>query len=161
MRRFVGWLSLAVAVIGIDQVTKILIRGSMALGQGVEVTSFFELLYVMNPGASFSFLAGAGGWQRWFFLVLALGICSWLTVMLKRQAAEKLAPLAFALIIGGALGNVIDRVLYGAVVDFLYFHLGAHDFPAFNVADSAISLGVFLMLLEQFLSGKKAAPHLR
>ena len=153
--RFVGWLSLAAVVIGLDQVTKVLVVQGMRLGQGIEVTSFFELLYVMNPGASFSFLAGAGGWQRWFFLVLALGICSWLTVMLKRQAGERLAPLAFALIIGGALGNVIDRVLYGAVVDFLYFHVGSHGFPAFNVADSAISLGVALMLLEQFMSSRK------
>ncbi len=155
MRRFVSWLGLAVVVIGLDQITKILVIQGMRLGQGIEVTSFFELLYVMNPGASFSFLAGAGGWQRWFFLVLALGICSWLTLMLKRQAAEKLAPLAFALIIGGALGNVIDRVLYGAVVDFLYFHIGEHGFPAFNIADSAISAGVGLMLLEQFMSSRK------
>lgn len=155
MRRFIGWLGLALVVIGLDQVSKILVRAGMQLGQGVEVTSFFELLYVMNPGASFSFLAGAGGWQRWFFLVLALGICAWLTLMLKRQAAEKLAPLAFALIIGGALGNVIDRALYGAVVDFLYFHVGEHGFPAFNVADSAISAGVALMLLEQFMSSRK------
>lgn len=156
MPRFIGWLGLAGFVIALDQLTKLMIVERFHLGQGVEITSFFELLFVMNPGASFSFLAGAGGWQRWLFLGLALGICSWLVVMLKRQAAEILAPLAFSLVIGGALGNAIDRVLYGAVVDFLYFHWGSHGFPAFNVADSAISLGVGLMVLEQFLAPKKA-----
>lgn len=154
MHRLVGWLGVSSLVIALDQFSKFLVMRGLELGRGLEITSFLELLYVMNPGASFSFLAGAGGWQRWFFLVLALVICSWLFRALKRQSGERLAPLAYSLVIGGALGNVIDRVIHGAVVDFLYFHLGSHGFPAFNVADSAISLGVFLMLMEQMVASR-------
>ena len=150
MPRFVAWLGLSALVIVLDQITKFMVVGSMRLGANIPVNSFFDLVFIHNKGAAFSFLAHEDGWQKVFFIVLALGVCTWMGFLLWRHAAEKIAPLAFALIIGGALGNVIDRVLYGAVVDFLYFHVASYGWPAFNLADSAITLGVGLMLVEQF-----------
>jgi signal peptidase II len=119
------------------------------------VTSFFNLVLVYNSGAAFSFLAGAGGWQKWFFVVLALGISVWLLSMLRHHAQERLMPAALSLILGGAIGNVIDRLRFDAVVDFLDFHLAGYHWPAFNVADSAIFVGVALMLWHQFRFGKE------
>ena len=153
MPRYFGWLGVSVLVIVLDQLTKFAITRAMTVGQSIEITSFFDLVLVYNPGAAFSFLAHHDGWQRWLFTVLAIAVSAWLAALLRRHSAERLLPLAFALIIGGALGNVIDRILFGAVIDFLYFHLGRHGFPAFNVADSAISIGVALMLWEQFVAG--------
>lgn len=153
MPRYFGWLGVSVLVIVLDQLTKFAITHNMNFGQSIEITSFFDLVLVYNPGAAFSFLAHHDGWQRWLFTVLAIAVSAWLAVLLRRHSAERLLPLAFALIIGGALGNVIDRILFGAVIDFLYFHVGRHGFPAFNVADSAISIGVALMLWEQFVAG--------
>lgn len=112
---------------------------------------------VLNPGASFSFLAGAGGWQKWFFIVLALGVSVWLLLMLRQHAGEMLLPMALSLILGGALGNVIDRLRFDAVVDFLDFHLVGYHWPAFNVADSAITVGVVLMLLQQWRQPKESS----
>lgn len=149
-RRLAGWLSVSLIVIVLDQLTKLVVLALMDFGQAIPVTGFFKLVLVFNPGAAFSFLADQGGWQRWFFIALAVVICGWLLVMLREHQHERALPLAFALIIGGAIGNVIDRVLYGAVVDFLYFHIGRFGWPAFNVADSAITVGVVLMLLSQF-----------
>lgn len=153
MPRYVGWLGLSLLVVVLDQATKHAIRHAMNVGDSVEVAPFFDIVLVFNPGAAFSFLAHHDGWQRWLFTGLALGVSGWLAVMLRRYSKETLLPLSFALIIGGALGNVIDRILFGAVIDFLYFHLGRHGFPAFNVADSAISIGVALMLWEQLRYG--------
>ena len=150
------WLALAALVVALDQATKLWILGSFRLLESLPVTSFFNLVLVFNPGASFSFLAGAGGWQKWFFVVLALVISVWLLHMLRQHAAERLLPAALALILGGALGNVIDRLRFDAVVDFLDFYAAGYHWPAFNVADSAITLGVGLMLLHQFLCGKDA-----
>jgi signal peptidase II len=121
------------------------------------VTSFFNLVLVFNPGASFSFLADAGGWQKWFFVGLALAISLWLLSMLRKHAHERLLPAALSLILGGAIGNVIDRLRFDAVVDFLDFHLAGYHWPAFNVADSAITVGVALMLLHQFRFGKESS----
>lgn len=149
-KRLAGWLSISVLVVILDQITKLVILSQMSFGQAIPVTSFFQLVLVFNPGAAFSFLANQGGWQRWFFIVLAVIICGWLLVMLRQHQQERALPLAFALIIGGAVGNVIDRIIYGAVVDFLYFHIGRFGWPAFNVADSAITVGVVLMLVSQF-----------
>ncbi|MDD5298511.1 MAG: signal peptidase II [Rhodocyclaceae bacterium] len=149
MPRFAAWLGLSTLVIVLDQITKFMVVGSLSLGAVIPVNAFFDLVHIHNRGAAFSFLAHEDGWQKYFFIALALGICSWMLVLLRRHAAEKIAPLAFALIIGGALGNVIDRVLYGAVVDFLYFHVANYGWPAFNLADSAITLGVGLMVWEQ------------
>lgn len=108
----------------------------------------------MNSGAAFSFLAGAGGWQKWFFVVLAISVCTWLIFMLRQHTTERLLSAALSLILGGAAGNLIDRLRFDAVVDFLDFHYAGQHFPAFNVADSAITVGVVLMVLHEFLRPK-------
>jgi len=151
----VRWLALSGLVIVIDQSTKAWVLAAFHVGESLVLTPFLNLVLLLNPGASFSFLADAGGWQRWFFIVLALGISVWLVVLLRKHAGERLLPLALALILGGALGNVIDRIRFGAVVDFLHFHWNEHYFPAFNVADSCITIGVALMLWHE-LFGRKA-----
>ncbi len=143
------WLGLAGTVTVLDQITKGWILEVFRFGESRPVTSFFNLVFVFNPGASFSFLHDAGGWQKWLFIALALGISGWLLVLLRQHARERLIPAALALILGGAIGNVIDRFRYDAVVDFLDFHWAGVHFPAFNVADSAISVGVALMLWQQ------------
>jgi signal peptidase II len=143
------WLGLAGAVIVLDQATKAWIVTAFMLHQSMPVTPFFDLVFVFNPGAAFSFLRDAGGWQKWLFVALAFGISSWLFVTIRHHARERLLPLALSLILGGALGNVIDRLRYDAVVDFLDFHWAGAHFPAFNVADSAITVGVALMLWQQ------------
>ena len=144
------WLALAAALIAADQLTKLAIVSLFKLGDGVALTSFFNLVFVFNRGAAFSFLAGADGWQRWFFTVLALAVSGWIIVMLRRHPDERLLCAALTLIMGGALGNVIDRLAYGAVVDFLDFHIGGWHWPAFNVADSAITVGAVLLVWDQF-----------
>lgn len=151
--RLPGWLALAALVVVLDQVSKHWVFASFRVMESLTVTPFFNLVLVFNPGASFSFLADAGGWQKWFFIVLALGISVWLVHMLRQHAAERLLPASLALILGGALGNVIDRLRFDAVADFLQFHYAGWYFPAFNLADSAITLGVALMLLHQFRYG--------
>lgn len=154
--RFFAWLALALGVIALDQFAKGLIVASFTYGEGVVITSFFNLVHVLNHGAAFSFLASESGWQRWFFIVLAAVISVWLAVMIRRHQVERLQPAAFALILGGAIGNVIDRVRIGAVIDYLDFHAAGYHFPAFNLADSAITLGVILMLLQQLLESRKS-----
>lgn len=156
-KRWLGWLGLTLLVIVLDQFSKLMIVTSFTYGEGLIITSFFSIVHVLNHGAAFSFLAGAGGWQRWFFVGLAVVISVWLIAMLRRHQAERMQPAALALILGGAIGNVIDRVRIGAVIDFLDFHAAGYHFPAFNVADSAITLGVILMLLQQLLESRK--PH--
>lgn len=140
------WLLLAGVVIAIDQATK---HGAVAALSGqppVEVTSFFNLVLVYNRGAAFSFLAGAGGWQRELFTAIALIASVWIVWLLHRHPRQSLFCLALALVLGGALGNVIDRITIGAVVDFLDFHAGGWHWPAFNVADSAITCGALLLV---------------
>ena len=135
------WLGLALILLIADQFTKILILGDYQLGDSTVVTSFFNIVRAHNTGAAFSFLADASGWQRWFFTgigVVAVGVILW---MLKAHPGQKLFSFALACILGGAVGNVIDRVRYGYVVDFLDFYWGTWHFPAFNIADSAISVG--------------------
>lgn len=144
--KFSVWMGLAGTVIALDQATKAWVVARLYFGETVVVTSFFNLVYAENRGAAFSFLAGAGGWQRWFFVGLAVVISVWLLAMLRRHAAERLMPAALSLILGGAIGNVIDRLYLGAVVDFLDFHVAGRHWPAFNVADAAITVGVALML---------------
>ena len=148
-KRFFLWLLLATVVITLDQVSKLAVLAHLSDGESIPVTDFFNLVLLYNPGAAFSFLASHDGWQRWFFIVLALGVSGWLFTMVRRHQAEVLQPLAFSLVAGGALGNVIDRFHIGAVVDFLYFHISGYGWPAFNLADSAICLGVGLMILAQ------------
>lgn len=144
------WLALVAVIVVLDQVSKAWVLASFRHMESLAVTSFFNLVLVYNPGAAFSFLAGAGGWQKWFFVALALGISAWLLSLLRRHAGERLLPTALSLIMGGAIGNVIDRLRFDAVVDFLDFHLAGYHWPAFNVADSAITVGVALMLLQQW-----------
>lgn len=153
----IRWLLLAGGIIAVDQITKLWVLGNFHLNEQRAVTEFFNLVLVFNSGAAFSFLAGAGGWQKWFFVGLALVISAWLLSMLRQHAAERLLPAALSLVLGGALGNVIDRLRFGAVVDFLDFHIAGWHWPAFNVADSAITIGVGLMLLHQLFQPKESA----
>jgi signal peptidase II len=155
--RLARWLALATFVVLLDQASKAWVLVSFRLMEHHVVTPFFNLVLVFNPGASFSLLAGAGGWQKWFFVVLALGISAWLLSLLRHHAQERLLPTALSLILGGAIGNVIDRLRFDAVVDFLDFHAAGYHWPAFNVADSAITVGVARMLLHQFLQPKEAS----
>ncbi|MEA3303022.1 MAG: signal peptidase II [Pseudomonadota bacterium] len=148
------WLWLSIAVIVIDQLTKVWIDNNFLLhARQPVIDGFFDLTLAYNPGAAFSFLADAGGWQRWFFTILATVVTIILVVWLKRLPAhEKLNAAALSLIIGGAVGNLIDRIAYGHVIDFLLIYYQQWSWPAFNVADSAISVGVVLMLLAMFYS---------
>lgn len=145
------WLGLAAILLMIDQFTKVLIVGFYHLGDATHVTSFFNVVRVHNYGAAFSFLAGAGGWQRWFFMGIGIVAAVVIVWMLKSHAGQKLFAFAMACILSGAIGNVIDRVMYGYVVDFLDFYWGGWHFPAFNVADSAITVGAACMILDEFL----------
>ena len=149
------WLGLSLLAIVLDQGSKLIIDGSMQLYQSIPVLPSFNLTYVHNTGAAFSFLSEAGGWKRWFFAGLALGISIIIAVWLSRlQKHETLLAIALSLVLGGAVGNLIDRLAYGYVIDFLYVYYGTWHWPAFNIADSAITLGVALMLLESFGLGK-------
>jgi signal peptidase II len=155
------WLALICAVAAIDQATKDMVLEQLVRGDRIEVTPFFDLVLAFNPGAAFSFLAEHSGWQRWFFTVLSTLISAWLLAMIWQHRHERLLPFSLTLIIGGAIGNVIDRIHHGAVVDFLSFHAGQYSWPAFNVADSAITLGVVLMLFAQFRNNDPPSPEHR
>jgi len=148
------WLGLSALVILLDQISKLWITQSFSYAEELPLLSVFSLTLVHNPGAAFSFLSDAGGMQRWLFSALALGASVWMMVLLRKHSAKTLFALALSLILGGALGNLIDRVAYGYVVDFLLFHWDTHYFPAFNLADSAITGGAFLLILESFLEKK-------
>ena len=145
------WLGLAAILLIADQFTKVLIVGFYQLGDATQVTSFFNVVRVHNSGAAFSFLAGAGGWQRWFFTAIGVVAAAVILWLLKSHAGQKLFAFAMACILGGAIGNVIDRVLYGYVVDFLDFHWHGWHFPAFNIADSAITVGAACLILDEIL----------
>jgi signal peptidase II len=152
------WLGLAVVVLLADQLTKTLIIGSFQLGDSRTLTSYFNLVRVHNTGAAFSFLSSASGWQRWFFVGLGLVATVAIVWMLKRHGSQRLFSFALSMILGGALGNVIDRLLHGHVIDFLQFHwdwlspvFAGGYFPSFNVADSAITLGAICLILDELL----------
>ena len=160
--RLAWWLGLAVIVILLDQITKTLIMGTFALGDVQPVASFFNLVRVHNTGAAFSFLAQAGGWQRWFFVALGVVASVFIVWMLKSHPTQRLFCFAVSMVLGGALGNVIDRLLHGHVVDFLQFRFGFLEplfaggyFPSFNVADSAITLGACCLILDEILRVKR------
>lgn len=159
--RIRSWLVLAALVVAFDQLTKSWITALLATHRRITVTDFFDLVLVHNPGAAFSFLADESGWQRWFFVVLALGVSVWLVRLLAQHAMERWMPLALALILGGAIGNVIDRIRVGAVIDFLHFHIDQYAWPAFNVADSAISVGVALLVWDQLRGHRSPAGETR
>ncbi|MDR7308682.1 signal peptidase II [Rhodoferax saidenbachensis] len=145
------WLGLAFIVLLVDQFTKVLIVGYYHLGDSTYVTSFFNVVRAHNTGAAFSFLAGASGWQRWFFTALGLVAAAVILWMLRSHAGQKLFSFAMACILGGAIGNVVDRLMHGYVVDFLDFHWNGMHFPAFNVADAAISIGAACLILDELL----------
>ncbi|RLA24052.1 MAG: signal peptidase II [Gammaproteobacteria bacterium] len=145
------FLSISVIVLLLDQATKLWVDGSMKLYQTIELNSFVQLTYLRNTGAAFSFLSDAGGWQRWFFVGLALIVTVVLTVWVSRLPANsKWLAISLTLILGGALGNVIDRIAYGYVIDFIDVFYQDWHWPAFNIADSAICIGVVMMLLDSF-----------
>ena len=149
------WLWLSLLAVILDQASKLAITSSMQLYQSIPVMPFFKLTYVHNTGAAFSFLSEAGGWQRWFFAALALVISGVIAVWLARlKQHETLLAVALSLVLGGAIGNLIDRLVYGYVIDFLDVYYQTWHWPAFNIADSAITLGVILMLVESFGLGK-------
>jgi signal peptidase II len=158
------WLGLALVILLADQFTKVLIVGSFQWGDSQTVTSFFNLVRVHNSGAAFSFLANAGGWQRWFFTGIGVVATVFIVYLLRSHPQQTLFCFALSLVLGGAVGNVIDRLLYGHVIDFLDFHwdwlapmfYGGH-FPAFNIADSAISVGTVCLIVDELRRVKKSA----
>jgi len=149
------WLIISVVVIAIDLYTKQLILQAFAYGEHLPIASFFDLVRYHNEGAAFSFLAGAGGWQRGFFSAIALIASVVIIYLLRKHHEQKLFCVALALVLAGALGNLYDRLTLGYVVDFLFFHYQSYYWPAFNVADSAISCGVGLLLLDSFKKPQK------
>ena len=143
------WLGIALVIIVLDQLTKSLILANFAYGDSVHVTPFFNVFRVHNTCAALSFLAGASGWQRWFFVGLGAVAAAFIVWMLRSHGGQKLFAWALALILGGALGNVIDRLLHGYVVDFIQVHWADKFFPSFNLADSAITLGAILLIVDE------------
>jgi signal peptidase II len=143
------WLWLAAAVVVLDQATKQAILAAFRPGEALPLTAFFSLVLTFNAGAAFSFLAGAAGWQRWLFMAVAVGACAFM-VWLLRRGGSRLYCAGLALIVGGAAGNLYDRVVIGRVVDFLLFHYAQWSYPAFNVADSAITLGAAALIVDSF-----------
>jgi signal peptidase II len=151
------WLWLSLLVLIFDQWSKIAINNAMRLYESAAIIPGFNLTYVHNTGAAFSFLSEAGGWQRWFFAAMALIISVILTIWLYRlKKHETLLAIALTLVLGGAIGNLIDRLAYGYVIDFLDVYYQTAHWPAFNIADSAISLGVLFMILESLGVGKRS-----
>ncbi len=157
------WLGIALLIIVVDQITKTLIVGNLQLGDSHTITSFFNIVRAHNTGAAFSFLASAGGWQRWFFIGLGFAAAGFIVWMLRSHGGQRLFSLALALILGGALGNVIDRMIHGYVVDFLEFHwrflepiFHGGRFPSFNVADSAITVGAVCLILDEILRVRRS-----
>ena len=149
------WLWLAVFSLVLDQATKLAVDKSFQLYESIAVMPFFNLTYVHNTGAAFSFLSEAGGWQRWFFAALAIIMSFIMTLWVTRlKEHETLLAVALSLILGGAIGNLIDRLAYGYVIDFVDVYYETYHWPAFNIADSSITIGVVLMLLDSFKSEK-------
>ena len=149
--RMLPWLALALILLIADQFTKLLILGYYQLGDSTTITSFFNIVRAHNTGAAFSFLAGASGWQRWFFTAIGVVATVFIVYMLRRHPEQKLFSFALACILGGAIGNVIDRAMHGYVVDFLQFHWAGWYFPSFNIADSAITVGAVCLVLDELL----------
>ena len=144
------WLGLSALVIVLDQLSKAWITHHFVFGESLRILGVFDLVLAHNTGAAFSFLSDAGGMQRWLFSIIAVIASVWIVWLLRRHGTQALFALALSLILGGALGNLIDRIAYGYVVDFLHFHWNEHYFPAFNLADSAITCGAFLLILDSF-----------
>ncbi len=145
------WLLLSLLLVLADQLTKFGFNSSLRYGERIAVLPIFDFTLLYNPGAAFSFLAGANGWQRWFFTTLGLGAACFIVWMMHTHRSQHRLMLALALILGGAVGNVIDRVAHGHVIDFLLFYWRDWYYPAFNVADIAITLGAILLILDELL----------
>ena len=150
-----NWLAISAVVVALDLYTKHLIQGAFQYGDHVTITSFFDLVRYHNEGAAFSFLADAGGWQKVFFSSISIVAIIVMSYLIRKHSQEKLFCLGLALILGGAVGNLYDRLTLGYVVDFLYFHIRDLYWPAFNVADSAICVGVATLLLDSFKKPQK------
>jgi signal peptidase II len=146
MRDMTKWLALAAAIVAADQLAKVAAVQYLAANQAVAVTSFFNLVLVYNAGAAFSFLSDAAGWQRLLFIAIAAVASVWIVYLLRRYPHQRLFALALSLVLAGAIGNLIDRIRVGAVIDFLDFHALGYHWPAFNVADSAITCGAALLI---------------
>ncbi|MBV5331629.1 lipoprotein signal peptidase, partial [bacterium] len=149
------WLGIAAIIILIDQISKITITRTFQLGEEKVITSFFNLVLAYNKGAAFSFLSNSGGWQRYFFTAIGIGAATYIILLLKKHGGQRMFAWSMSLILGGAIGNVIDRLLYGHVVDFLDFHWRGAHFPAFNIADASICCGVFLFIATQWHHDRK------
>ncbi len=145
------WLTLATLIVLADQFTKVLITGYYQLGDSTTVTGFFNVVRAHNAGAAFSFLADSAGWQRWFFTGIGLVAAGFIVWMLRSHSGQKLFAFALTFILGGAVGNVIDRLVHGYVIDFLDFHWKGSHFPVFNLADSAITLGAACLIVDELL----------
>lgn len=153
---FWPWIGWAVFILIIDQLTKTLILGAYRLGDATPITGFFSIVRAHNTGAAFSFLAQAGGWQRWLFTGFGVLAALFIVWQLRAHPGQRLFAFALSSILGGAIGNVVDRLLHGYVVDFLDFHWAGSHFPAFNVADSAITLGAICLVLDELLRVRRA-----
>jgi signal peptidase II len=149
------WFILAGVVVLLDQMSKWAVLENIRFGETIYLTPFWNWVLTYNPGAAFSLLADQPGWQRWLFTVLALAVSGWIALELRRHSEQKLLSLALALVMGGALGNVIDRVGFGAVVDFIQWHVAGYYWPAFNVADSAITVGAILLVISTLTVANK------
>jgi signal peptidase II len=156
--KLIPWFAIALVVIVVDQFTKTLVLQKFLEGDGIIVTHFFNLVRVHNHGAAFSFLASGSGWQRWFFIGIGAAATVFIVAMLRSHGGQKLFSWALSLILGGALGNVVDRLLHGYVVDFIQLHAAGRAFPSFNIADSAITLGAAFLILDEILRVRRAAP---
>lgn len=150
LKNWVDWFGISAIIVAFDLYTKHLVQQAFAYGERLSVTSFFELVRFHNEGAAFSFLADAGGWQKWFFTAISVVAIVVITYLIIKHHAQKLFCWGLALVLGGAIGNLYDRVTLGYVVDFLYFHVNDLYWPAFNAADSAICVGVALLLWDSF-----------
>lgn len=154
------WLAIAAAVLVLDQTTKLAAEHWLALHQPVAVIPFLNLTLSYNPGAAFSFLSDAGGWQRWFFIALALVVSVAVVVWLTRlSAAERWTGIALSLVLGGAIGNVIDRMVHGHVIDFIDFYVGSWHWPTFNIADAGISVGVAILIVDGLFGQRPATER--
>jgi signal peptidase II len=159
--RLLRYLAVATTTLLLDQLSKWSALSNLQMGVPEPVLPFFNWLLLFNPGAAFSFLAQGSGWQRWFFIILGLVACVYIIYLLRKSLSDKLLCIALSLILGGALGNVLDRIMYGAVVDFIDLHYANWHWPAFNVADSAICIGAALIIWGELRKsfGKSAQSH--
>lgn len=154
MPRILPWLALSLLIVALDQATKYAIAQVLSPGERIDLLPFFSLVLTYNPGAAFSFLASAAGWQRYFFIAIALVVSVVLVWMIARNLHDRFLCVALALVLGGAIGNVIDRVAIGAVVDFLLLYWRQYHWPAFNVADSCITIGAALLIWDGFVRSR-------